>query len=244
MQELVKSVCRKKRLHSLTFSNMKFFRIKPDNIKSDHHEIQQSVEALDNDRLIVIPTDTVYGLTCNALSKKAVKRVYDTKRRRHTEPLPVFFYSPNHAKEFLKIDRPKEKFLEKVWPGKVTVVLPLRNNRLDEDGLSEACAGFSTCGARAPDYELVKILISEFDRPIVGTSANIAGLEPSVKLEEILSQFESKAERPDIVLDAGVLPESEPSTVVEPTKEGLKIIRDGAVPAAKLEEIWEDIHGL
>lgn len=218
---------------------MKFFRIKPDKVKSDHHEIQQVVEALENDRLVIIPTDTLYGLTCNALSKKAVKRVYETKRRRHTDPLPVFFYSSNHAKEFLKIGRREEMFLEKVWPGKVTVVLPLKNELLDKDGLADACAGYSTCGARAPDYELVKILISEFDKPLVGTSANVSGLEASVKMEEVLNQFENKAERPDIVLDAGVLPESEPSTVVEPIDDGLEVIREGAVPTAELKKIWE-----
>lgn len=221
---------------------MKFYRIKPKKVKPEHHEIQQVIEALGDDQLVVVPSDTVYGLTCNAQSKKAVKRIFTTKRRRETNPLPIFFYSLNHVKQFLEVNSREERFLKEVWPGKVTVVLPFKNKTLSDQALSLASADLPDCGARVPDHKLIRLLISEVDAPLVGTSANITGLDPSRKIEEIMAQFEDKAERPDIVLDAGVLDKSEPSTVVKPEGDELEIVREGAIPKAKIREIWKDFN--
>lgn len=219
---------------------MKFYRIKPKKVKPEHHEIQQVIEALKDDQLIVIPSDTVYGLTCNAQSKVAIKRVFITKRRRETNPLPIFFYSTNHIKQFLEVGPKEEAFLDAVLPGKVTVVLPFKNEKLSDEALSLACADLPNCGARVPDHKLIKLLISEVDAPLVGTSANITGLDASRKIEEIMAQFEDKAERPDIVLDAGVLDKSEPSTVVKPQGDELEIVREGAISEEEIKEIWEN----
>lgn len=223
---------------------MKFYRIKPDKVEPEHHEIQQVIEALKDDQLVVIPSDTVYGLACNAQSKKAVKRIFSTKRRRETNPLPIFFYSINHVKQLLELNKKEQTFLEEVWPGKVTVVLPFQNKALSEEGLSLACADLPDCGARVPDYKLIRLLISELDRPLVGTSANITGLEATGKIEEVMAQFEDKAERPDIVLDAGVLEPSKPSTVVKPEGDELEILREGAISKPEIKEIWENIDAV
>lgn len=219
---------------------MKFFRIKPDKISRDHYEIQRTVEALKSGKIVIIPSDTVYGLVCDAFLPEAVERIYVTKQRRKSNPLPIFFYSRTHAAEWVKMTPRIKSFLNKVWPGKVTVILPLKNEALENEGLAKACTNLPYCGARVPDYKLIRILISELDCPLAESSANISGLAPSVKIEEVLAQFEKRAEQPDIILDAGVLPESEVSTVIGFDKGELKIVRKGAVSAEKLIKLYED----
>lgn len=219
---------------------MKFFRIKPDKVSSDHYEIQRTIEGLKNGKIIIIPTDTVYGLVCDAFDPEAIERIYVTKQRRPSEPLPVFFYSITHAEKWLNMTPRIKDFLTKVWPGKVTAILPLKNEALENEGLTKACANLPYCGVRVADYKLIKILISELDHPLAETSANISGLAPSVKIEHVLAQFEKKAEQPDIILDAGILPASKVSTVVSFDEGELKIVRKGAVPAKKLIELYKD----
>ena len=117
-----------------------------------------------------------------------------------------------------------EEFLQELWPGKITVVLRRKKN----SGLSKMLfGGRKKVGLRIPDYKLIREILNKIKKPLTGTSANISGRASSTKIKEILDQFKREEPKPDLILDAGDLPESFPSTVVDFSGQKPKIIRRG-----------------
>src|SRR3989344_405435 len=140
--------------------------------------VKKAAAALKKGKVLVCPTDTVYGLLADATNKKAVRKVFQIKQRSPNKPLPLFVRDMRMAKKLAHISKDQELFLKKVWPGKVTAVL-------------KAKAG-DTIGLRIPKHHFAAKLLKAFPRPLTGTSANIAGLKPTRSLKEILSQFEKR----------------------------------------------------
>lgn len=171
-------------------------------------------------KTIVFSTDTVYGLLADATNKKAVDRIFKIKERKKTKPFPVFVKDIKMAKKLAEINENQEKFLRKAWPGKITAVLKRKKSRLRLYGVHK-----KTIALRIPNHELLFSLVKQLNRPIVGTSANISGLPASTKIQEIINQFKDQKYQPDFIVDAGNLPKSRPSKVIDLTSEKPKILR-------------------
>lgn len=163
--------------------------------------------------VIICPTDTVYGLVCDATNKKAVDEVFKIKKRPKSKPLPIFVKDLKMAKELAGINNDQEKFLEKVWPGAVTAILKSQKQKN------------KTIGLRIPNYKLLLDLVKQLNRPLTGTSANISGQPATTKIKEVLKQFDGRKYQPDLVIDAGNLPKSKPSKVIDLTVTPFKILR-------------------
>jgi len=91
--------------------------------------IESAIKAIKKGKVLIFPTDTVYGLICDAKNKKAVEKIFKIKNRPKNKPLPVFVKNIEMAKKLAKISGKQEKFLKKVWPGRVTAVLTLRQSQ-------------------------------------------------------------------------------------------------------------------
>lgn len=170
-------------------------------------------------RVLVLPTDTVYGLVVDATNKKAVEKLFKIKKRKKEKPIPIFVKDIRTVKKIAQIDKKQEKFLKKVWPGKITVILKKKiGARLY--GIDKKMIGL-----RTPNYKLVNILLKKLNRPLTGTSANISGKPASTKIKEVIRQFKNKKYQPDLVIDAGNLPKNRPSTVIDLSREKIKILR-------------------
>jgi tRNA threonylcarbamoyl adenosine modification protein (Sua5/YciO/YrdC/YwlC family) len=186
--------------------------------------LSKAVECLQRGQTVVCPTDTVYGLLADATNDKAVQRVFDIKKRDRKKAVPVFVRDLEMAKKYAIMDKDMEKFLQEIWPGKITVAL----NRKKNSGLSEAvAAGKKTVGLRIPDYKILNQILEKFGRPIIGTSANISGKPSTVKIEGIYKYFEDEQIRPDLILDGGNLVWRNPSSVIDFSHDKPKIIRRG-----------------
>lgn len=159
-------------------------------------------------KVIVFPTDTVYGLICDAESNKAVEKIFKIKKREKTKPLPVFIESIGKAKKVAYINNQQEKFLSKVWPGAVTCILKAKK------GLSELVYKEETIALRIPDYKLLNTVLKEFNKPLAQTSANISEGQPTTKIKDVLSQFGESEIQPDLIINAGDLPENNPSKII------------------------------
>lgn len=181
--------------------------LKPVNLK-------EIITALKNGAVLVLPTDTVYGLVCDAKNKKAVEKIFEIKKRDKAKPLAVFVKDIDTAKKYAVIGKKEEEFLK---DSKTTVVV------LVKSGLAQLIGGTGKIGIRIPDYDLIKNIFSEFDGPLAQTSANISGQPATTKIREVILQFKNQ----DIlIIDAGDLPEAKPSKVVDLTGESDKIIRE------------------
>ncbi|MBX4211811.1 MAG: L-threonylcarbamoyladenylate synthase, partial [Candidatus Yanofskybacteria bacterium] len=155
------------------------------------------------------------------------------KKRDRSKPLPVIVRNLEWAKSISHISKRQEKFLQKIWPGKVTAIVPKKPI------VPEAVTAVKGIGIRIPDYPLVDKILSKFGYPLTSTSANISGEEASRDIQVVLRSLATAEVLPDLVLDAGVLPVSEPSTVLDLTNEKPIIVRVGAASPAKLLELLE-----
>lgn len=182
--------------------------------------IEEAIKFIKKSEVLVCPTDTVYGLICNAKNRKAVKKLFKIKRRSKRKPIPIFVRDIKMAESLAHINENQQKFLKKVWPGKITVILKRKNN------LPKILFGKTkTIGLRIPNYKLINILLKKLNQPLTGTSANISGRPASTKIQEILKQFENQKNQPDLILDSGNLKPSKPSRVVDLTGREIKILR-------------------
>lgn len=166
-------------------------------------DIKKALQALKQGKILICPTDTVYGLVCDADNKEAVARLYQIKKRPKNKPIPLFVSGLKMAKALVEIDKKQEKFLKKYWPGALTCILTIRG-------------GGGSLGLRIPNHKFVLNLVKHNKGPLAETSANISGRPALTKIKEILRQFPlDHTDGPDLVIDAGDLPLSKPSKVID-----------------------------
>ncbi len=211
---------------------MKILKVNPENLRESEEAIIEAAKVMLQGGTVVFPTDTVYGLGCDATNEQAIKRVYKMKGRQETKPLAVIVRDIEMAKKVAFVDRKLERALNVIWPGAVTVIL-WRKYKLPET----LTAKEQTIGLRIPDYKLTHLLAENMGRPYVATSANVSGEQATTKISQVLAHFEKNFLKPDLILDAGDLKFCEPSTVLDLSKEKPKIVRIGPVDKKKLLEI-------
>jgi len=199
----------------------------------DERVIELAVGIIKRGGSIVYPTDTVYGLGVNALKPYAVERLFKIKKRPETKPAPIMVKDIAMAKQLAYIDAKTEKALQQVWPGQVTVVLEKRD--IVPDILT---AGRKTVGLRIPNHYFTQLLMANLNEPVTATSANFSGQPALSSADEIIRIFEKAYPRPDLILDAGELPPSPPSTVLDLTSSQPKITRVGPITKKDLDKLF------
>ena len=184
-------------------------------------KIRLATNTLMEDGLVVYPTETVYGLGANAISEKAVKKVFEVKRRDPGEPVSVAVSSLEMAKKIANVTKDAEKIFRWLLPGPLTLVLQAKL------GLPKLLmGGREKIGIRMPNSKVALELVRMAGVPLTSTSANLSGgLEPSTA-EEAVRQL---GKRVDLILDAGRCPISLPSTVLDLTEDPPLILRKGPV---------------
>ena len=156
-------------------------------------------------KIFIYPTDTIYGLGCNALNKKSVLRIKEIKKRDFNKPLSVIAPSISWIEENCIVD----VNLDKYFPGPYTVVL----KKKDDKFLDHVASGDSI-GVRIPSSDFCD-KIKEIGVPFITTSVNLSGQEPVYKVEEVSDESREKV---DIVIDEGEL-NGNPSTLIINGKE-------------------------
>lgn len=194
--------------------------------------VEEAIAVLKLGGTIIYPTDTLYALGANALDSFAVERIFKIKNRAREKPLPLAVKNIKWAGELAHIYKKEEKILNSIWPGAVTVVLPKRN--IVPEIIT---AGQQGVAVRVPDHPFVDLLLGRFGYPITSTSANLSGEEAPKKISEIIDMFEDNYYKPDLVIDAGDLPKSEPSTILDLTSDRPRILRVGPVKPETLRKI-------
>jgi len=168
----------------------------------------------------VLGTDTIYGLVGSALEKKTVERIYQLRKRNSKKPMIILVSSVRDLELFdTGLDAKTKKFLRKIWPGKVSVILPCKNNKF-----SYLHRGKKSLAFRIPKKDKLLKLIKKTG-PLVAPSANWEGFAPASMIKQAQKYFANKA---DFYLDEGRL-KSKPSTLIEIKKGKIKVKREGAV---------------
>jgi L-threonylcarbamoyladenylate synthase len=176
-------------------------------------------DSLKKGKVIVCPTDTIYGFIADAENAKAVEKIFRIKHRKKEKPLGIFVKDLAMAKKYARIRPLQERFLKKVWPGKVTAVLQIKKEFPRGVGTEK------TIGIRIPRYHFLDLLFLKFNHAIAQTSVNISDTPPLKRVRDMVRVFGKRKWKPDLILDAGALPLSRPSKVIDMTKEKNKILR-------------------
>ena len=195
--------------------------IKIDINKDSSVAIKEAVDILKMGGTIVYPTDTVYGLGCNALDDIAVRHIFDIKNR-SSRPLPILARDMKWVEELVDLNEQQRKLANKFWPGKFTLVLPKK-----DIVPPIVTTGLPTVGIRIADYVFTDKLLGAFGYPLVATSANISGESATGDIDSIISSLGAQPRRPDLIIDVGVLPPSNSSVVIDCSTDKPKILRVG-----------------
>ncbi len=178
--------------------------------------------------IVAFPTDTVYGLGVDVFNEEAVQKVYSVKGRGEQKPMGILISDERELCDLVvEIPESAKVLMRKFWPGALTLILPAGrvNNFLT--------ASSGTIGVRIPDNRIALSLVRESGVPLTSTSANLSGHASASCVEEVLGELDGKI---DLVIDGGSLNSSVPSTVVDLTDGTLRILREGKVSRADIEE--------
>jgi len=202
--------------------------------------ISGTVAHLREGRVLAYPTETVYGFG-TMIDGEAVERLVQLKRRPPAKPfLLLVSDTPMLARIGLHLTRSASMLAARHWPGPLTLVLPGGERRIP-DRLRGPEGGIAVRWTSHPGLQRV---IGALGDPITSTSANLPGQPAAVSAGEILEQWGNEIARGAIrLLDAGRLPTSPASTVVDCTGRVPRVIRPGALPAATLRESVPDLVG-
>ena len=188
-----------------------------------HGEI---VKCIQDGGVIVAPTDTVYGLFCNALDPVAVERVCAIKGREAARAMPVAVAGVDAARLLVRdVPDAARRLMERFWPGALTIVLPA------VPGLPAPVAPEGTVGVRAPGHGWLLRLLRDTALPLVATSANLSGGPQPTSLDVVAPEV---LEAVCFVVDQGDLPVGKPSSVLDLSGAHPRLLREGVLSGEEL----------
>lgn len=188
-------------------------------------EINAVADALQNHKIIALPTDTVYGVGVMYGDLKDLQRLKNAKHRPETKPIPMMVSSIEHMEQVAVVDERVKKIAEHFLPGALTLVL-----RVKEEVPAEYTNGLETIAVRIPDEPFILKVIDVLNTPLLVTSANQSGAKTALTSDDVLDQL------PDIDgLVLGKCRALQASTIVDCTQENLKILREGPITLEQLE---------
>lgn len=187
--------------------------------------IARAVEKILDGKLVVVPTETVYGLAADATNSEAVRRIYSAKGRPSFNPLICHVSSVDMAARFVNMPDIGVKLAEKFWPGPLTLVCSLK----PKSGIAEeVTAGLNTLAVRCPANAKTRQLIAKTNKPIAAPSANLSGKLSPTRAETVQA---SMGDRVDLILDDGPTNIGIESTIVAIDDSGITLLRPGTITA-------------
>ncbi len=193
-------------------------------------KIEDVIEELKQNRCVIIPTETVYGIGGNALSKEAVENIFKVKERAKTNPLNVLisdFEMVNLlANGYNEIE---EKIMKNFWPGPLTVILDKK-----EEVPEVVTGGIKTIGVRMPDCDVTREIIRKAKMPLAAPSANLSGKPSGTQVTDIQKEFNGKIK---YIVDNGPSKLGIESTVVKVIDNKVCILRPGFITKEDFEAI-------
>ena len=179
--------------------------------------------------LVAFPTESFYGLAVNSFDEKAVKRLFQVKKRKSDQPILLLIPSIESLDQYVRnIPEVAYKLIERFWPGGLTLIFQAASN------ISPLLsAGTGKTGVRLSSHPVAAALVKSIGIPITGTSANISGQSPCSTADQVL---ESLGHSVDLILDGGSTEGKAGSTLLDVTKDPPVILRQGMIGRTEIEE--------
>ena len=208
---------------------MKYYFNWSKNINQD--ELNIAIDVLKNNGLILVPTETVYGIAANACSDEACMKIFKAKNRAQDNPL-IIHVSDKEMINFVA-EKPtdvEQKLIDAFMPGPFTLILKKKNVICDV-----ASCNMETIGVRMPSNKIIHELIKQSNIPIAAPSANISGKPSGTKISDIKQELSDKM---DVIIDGGECKIGIESTVVKVNDDGIpEILRPGYITENDIKNV-------
>ncbi|CDI48363.1 L-threonylcarbamoyladenylate synthase [Clostridium tetani] len=203
--------------------------------KLENKILKECGEALRNGKLVVFPTETVYGLGANALKEDAVKKIFEAKGRPQDNPLIVHISELEEIAPLVEeVPKIAYKLMEKFWPGPMTIILP-KSSLVP----SRTSGGLNSVGIRMPSNKIARKLIKEAKVPIAAPSANISGRPSPTNIETCIEDLKGKV---DYIIGGEKCDVGVESTVIDCTIYPPCVLRPGGITLEMLKNIDNKIY--
>lgn len=202
-------------------------KINPENPEAER--IDEAVAILKSGGVIAFPTETFYGLGADARNEAAIEKIFGIKGRDFKNPILVVIGDVRHLETFAD-DVPDEarKLMSRFWPGPLTIVF-----RAAPSVSPKLTAGSGKIGIRLTSHPIAMKISKRLGGPVTATSANLSGAPECSSAVEVLSQLEGKIGG---IVDGGQTPGGKGSTIVDATVSPVKVLREGVIPAALIQD--------
>ncbi|MBS1675369.1 MAG: threonylcarbamoyl-AMP synthase [Actinobacteria bacterium] len=203
--------------------------------------MRQARLAIGRGELVVLPTDTVYGVGADAFNPAAVQRLLDAKGRGRQQPPPVLVGGTATLAALVEsVPEAVQRLVDEFWPGGLTIVLPSQPSLVWDLGETHG-----TVAVRMPDHKVALALLEETG-PLAVSSANLTGRPAAVEVAEAQDML---GDTVSVYLDAGTAALGVSSTIVDATslvrqvddEPKVRVLREGAVPRAELVRVLGDL---
>lgn len=185
--------------------------------------MEKAIEIIKQGGIVIFPTDTAFGIGCDATNKEAVRRLFEIRKRPTVQATPVLFDSIERVEEFvLPFSSNIRQLMKKYWPGALTLVLNCKTQKIP----SLVRGGSKNLGVRIPDHGVPIEIIKGVGAPILGPSANFHGKETPYAFDHLDKELIKLV---DFIIEGETKGGSLSSTVVDCTKSPWEILRKGAV---------------
>ncbi|MHA1116187.1 MAG: L-threonylcarbamoyladenylate synthase [Candidatus Heimdallarchaeaceae archaeon] len=197
-------------------------------------ELTKVIKYLEEEKTVIFPTDTVYGIGSDLFKEKAVKKLFEIKRRPLDKPINALVSSMKQVQMIVEdIPDLAVKLMEEFWPGGLTIIL--KKKEIVPDIVT---AGKKTIGVRKPNNKIILQILNRFGKPLAATSANISGLPSPITANEAIQQLGKEGY---LVIDGGKTIEQQPSTIIDLSSKNPLILRKGSVNVEELKKIVPSI---
>jgi len=215
--------------------------IKPKDETGRLEAVREAIRVMDENGLVVFPTETVYGVGCRVDRPKAVDRLRKLKGRSGEKAFTV------HVADMTAADRVvpglhgmAKRMMRKAWPGPLTLILPVENPSLSAlvteigEGVIKAMYYDNLVGLRCPGDRVSQLMLQQLPVPVVAASANLAGQPAAVEGQDVHRELMDQVE---LLIDAGPTQYRKASTIVNVDGEGVEIHREGVYDSRMVERL-------
>ena len=183
--------------------------------------IQESLRILQNGGVIISPTDTIYGIICDANNAQAIEKIYQIKERSYDKPLTIFSNSCQNIQKITNLNEIEQKIIDNFMPGALSLVANGKENDFVKKDINK---NDQTISVRIPNNQFLLKLMA-YVPFLASTSANISGQDSLINTKEIQNQFK---EQVDLVINCGTI-DNKASTIVRIINNNVKILRQGVI---------------
>ena len=191
--------------------------------------IENCLKILKNGGIIITPTDTIYGIICDAGNTQAVEKIYQIKRRQYNKPLTIFSNCHQNIEKIALINPQEKNIIDNLMPGALSLIMNLKENHLISPNVNQ---NDRTISVRIPNNQFLLKILDQIPF-LASTSVNISGQNNLTNIDQITQQFNQKV---DLVINCGTI-DNKASTIVKIIDGDIKILREGAILQQQITKI-------